>query len=41
VFLFLPNHTTDNTNRPGLSTDDKAKILGGNLARALKVPKDA
>jgi predicted TIM-barrel fold metal-dependent hydrolase len=36
-FQFLPNYTTDILDRPRLSEDDKAKILGGNLARALKV----
>ena len=33
----LPNYTTDILDRPRLSEEDKAKILGGNLARALKV----
>ena len=36
-FQFLPNYTTDITDKPRLSEEDKAKILGGNLARALKL----
>jgi aminocarboxymuconate-semialdehyde decarboxylase len=37
-FRMLPNATTDITDKPGLSDEDKAKILGGNFARALKLP---
>ncbi|MEA2639660.1 MAG: hypothetical protein QOF51_1054 [Chloroflexota bacterium] len=36
-YQFLPNLTTDILDKPRLSEEDKAKILGGNLARALKV----
>ena len=36
-FQFLPNATTDITDKPKLTDDDKKKILGGNLARALKL----
>lgn len=36
-FQRLPNHTTDISEKRGLSEEDKAKILGGNLARFLKV----
>ena len=36
-FQRLPNSTTDITDKPGLSEQDKAKILGGNLARVLKL----
>ena len=36
-FQRLPNATTDITDRPGLSEEDKRKILGGNLARAFKL----
>lgn len=36
-FQRLPNATTDITDKPGLSDEDKAKILGGNLARVLKI----
>jgi aminocarboxymuconate-semialdehyde decarboxylase len=36
-FQFLPNSTSDITDKPRLSDDDKSKILGGNLARALKL----
>jgi aminocarboxymuconate-semialdehyde decarboxylase len=36
-FQRLPNATTDITDKPGLSEEDKRKILGGNLARALKL----
>jgi aminocarboxymuconate-semialdehyde decarboxylase len=40
-FQFLPNHTTDISDRARLSEEEKAKILGGNLARALKIPAEA
>jgi microsomal dipeptidase-like Zn-dependent dipeptidase len=36
-YQFLPNFTTHILERERLSEDDKAKILGGNLARALKL----
>jgi aminocarboxymuconate-semialdehyde decarboxylase len=36
-FQRLPNATTDITDKQGLSGEDKAKILGGNLARVLKL----
>jgi predicted TIM-barrel fold metal-dependent hydrolase len=36
-FQKLPNATTDITDKPGLSQEDKAKILGGNMIRALKL----
>jgi predicted TIM-barrel fold metal-dependent hydrolase len=36
-FQRLPNATTDITDKPGLSEEDKNKILGGNLARFLKL----
>lgn len=36
-FQRLPNATTDITDKPGLSDEAKQKILGGNLARVLKV----
>jgi predicted TIM-barrel fold metal-dependent hydrolase len=36
-FQRLPNATTDITDKPGLSEEDKNKILGGNLARVLKL----
>ncbi len=36
-FQFLPNSTSDITDKPRLSDEDKAKILGGNLARQLKL----
>jgi len=36
-FQFLPNATTDISDKPGLSEEAKRKILGGNLARALKL----
>ncbi|MND02271.1 hypothetical protein D3C83_215900 [compost metagenome] len=36
-FQALPNDTSDITDKPGLSDEDKANILGGNLARFLKV----
>ena len=36
-FQRLPNATTDITDRPGLKAQDKQNILGGNLARALKI----
>ena len=36
-FQFLPNYTTHILERERLTDDDKAKILGGNLARALKM----
>ena len=36
-FRMLPNAPTDILDRPRLSEEDKAKILGGNLARALKL----
>jgi predicted TIM-barrel fold metal-dependent hydrolase len=34
-FQFLPNATTDISDKPGLSEEAKRKILGGNLARVL------
>ena len=36
-FQRLPNATTDVTSRTKLSDENKAKILGGNLARALRI----
>ena len=36
-FQALPNSTSDITEKEGLTEQDKAKILGGNLARFLKV----
>ena len=36
-FRMLPNATTDILDKPGLSEEDKRKILGGNFARALKL----
>jgi aminocarboxymuconate-semialdehyde decarboxylase len=36
-FQRLPNATTDITDRPGLTDQDKANILGGNMMRALKL----
>jgi aminocarboxymuconate-semialdehyde decarboxylase len=36
-FQRLPNATTDITEKPGLTEEDKAKILGGNLERVLKL----
>ena len=36
-FQFLPNYTTHILDRPRLSEEDKAKILGGNLARVLQI----
>jgi aminocarboxymuconate-semialdehyde decarboxylase len=36
-FQFLPNSTSDVTDKPRLSAEDKHNILGGNLARFLKV----
>lgn len=36
-FQRLPNATTDITDKAGLSDEDKDKILGGNLARFLKL----
>jgi aminocarboxymuconate-semialdehyde decarboxylase len=36
-FQMLPNATSDVTDRMGLSDEDKANILGGNIARALKL----
>lgn len=36
-YQFLPNYTTHILDRERLSEEDKAKILGGNLARVLKV----
>ena len=36
-FQALPNSPSDITDKPGLSDQDKANILGGNLARFLKV----
>lgn len=36
-FQFLPNATTDITDKPRLTDDDKRKILGGNLTRFLKL----
>lgn len=36
-FQALPNDTSDITDKPGLTDEDKANILGGNLARFLKV----
>jgi aminocarboxymuconate-semialdehyde decarboxylase len=36
-FQFLPNATTDITDKPRLTDEDKSNILGGNLARALKL----
>ena len=36
-FQRLPNAPGDVTNSKKLSDEDKAKILGGNIARALKL----
>ena len=36
-FQRLPNVPTDITDKSSLSAEDKAKILGGNLARALRL----
>jgi predicted TIM-barrel fold metal-dependent hydrolase len=36
-FQRLPNATSDITDRPGLTQEDKDNILGGNFARALKL----
>lgn len=36
-FQFLPNAPSDVTDKPGLSAEAKNKILGGNIARFLKV----
>ena len=36
-FKYLPNATSDVMDKPGLSAEDKSKILGGNLAQFLKV----
>ena len=36
-FQRLPNATTDITGKPGLTEEDKNKILGGNMVRALKL----
>ena len=36
-FQRLPNAPSDITGKPGLSVEDQNKILGGNLARALKL----
>ena len=36
-FQRLPNATTDITGSSSLSDEDKSKILGGNLARALRL----
>jgi aminocarboxymuconate-semialdehyde decarboxylase len=36
-FQFLPNATTDITDKPRLTDADKTNVLGANLARALKL----
>ena len=36
-FQRLPNVPSDITGKGGLSEEDKANILGGNLARALRM----
>jgi len=36
-FQALPNHTEDITEKERLTDQDKANILGGNMARFLKV----
>ena len=36
-FQRLPNAPSDITGKQGLSVEDQNKILGGNLARALKL----
>jgi predicted TIM-barrel fold metal-dependent hydrolase len=36
-FQFLPNAPSDVTDKPRLTDEDKEKILGGNLARVLKL----
>jgi aminocarboxymuconate-semialdehyde decarboxylase len=36
-FQMLPNATTDVTDKPGLNEEDKRKILGGNMIKALKL----